>query len=396
MANSLSFNQISTVLNQIARQVTGDQAITAVDTSSFVTVAQKTLAVGNDPVLNAINQIITRTIFSNRPYSRKFGTLRTDAQRYGAITRKINYLDRNAENNEMYTLVDGQSIDMYKVNKPKVKQYNFYGAETYRRSNTIFRDQLTNAFTGPDQLSEFLSGVTQNIMDQIEQDHESVARMTLANLAAGIYNKRKPSVQVVQLLTEYNALTGGEFTSQTIFAPDVFPSFAKWVFARIERVSEMLTERTSIYHFNVTADGNIMRHTPKNRQRMYMYTPAQNEIASRVLADVYHDNYLTGVPYEKVNFWQALSTDADTRQVNVTPSVLDVATGNVEKISDPVTIPYLWGILMDEETAGYTTIFEEVSTTPYNAAGGYWNTFYKYTDRYWNDFTENAVIFVLE
>lgn len=43
MANDLTINQISTVLNAIHKQLTGVNAISVTDTSSFVTVAQTLL-----------------------------------------------------------------------------------------------------------------------------------------------------------------------------------------------------------------------------------------------------------------------------------------------------------------------------------------------------------------
>ena len=66
MANSLTQNQLYTVLNSIAAQATGNAGLTATDTSSFVTVADVTLKSGYDNVISAISQVLSRTIFSNR------------------------------------------------------------------------------------------------------------------------------------------------------------------------------------------------------------------------------------------------------------------------------------------------------------------------------------------
>ena len=63
MANSFSFNQIATILTDIAKQATGIENISVTDTSSFVTVAQKTLSVGYDPIYNAVNQVIAKISF---------------------------------------------------------------------------------------------------------------------------------------------------------------------------------------------------------------------------------------------------------------------------------------------------------------------------------------------
>ena len=65
--NIMNFNQIATVLNSIQQQATGQAALTATNTADFVTNAITTLNTGRDPVMNAISQVLTRTIFSVRP-----------------------------------------------------------------------------------------------------------------------------------------------------------------------------------------------------------------------------------------------------------------------------------------------------------------------------------------
>lgn len=72
MANTLTFDQISTVLNDIVKQATGMETMKATDTSSFVAQAQTALLAGNDRIMDSISQVLDRTIFSVRPYSAKF------------------------------------------------------------------------------------------------------------------------------------------------------------------------------------------------------------------------------------------------------------------------------------------------------------------------------------
>ena len=251
--NSLTFNQLSTLLNGIASQATGATGIAPVNTNEFVSVAQTTLLAGADPVMSAISQILGRTIFSIRPYNAKFRGLLMDNQRWGGITRKINYVDKSFTNDSGFALTDGEAIDQYTVNKPEVVQTNYYGSNIYQKSITIFRDQLDTAFSGVDQFAEFIGGVTQNISDQIEQAHENTARMTIANLVTGIISAAKAN-QIVHLLTEYNAATGLELTATTVYTPANFKPFMQWVYSRIAQVSSMLTERSQKYHFNLTGN----------------------------------------------------------------------------------------------------------------------------------------------
>ena len=388
MANSLTPNQLYTVLNSIASQATGRTDLTATDTSSFVTVADITLKAGTDNVIQAISQVLSRTIFSIRPYTRKFQGLETDAIRFGNHVRKIAICDKNWENDDRLPLTDGQSVDPWKINKPTVLQTNFYGQEVYQRSYTLFKDQLDVAFSSENELSQFITLVTSNCSDLIEQAHEELARMTIANAIGGIIALNN-SNQIVHLLTEYNAATGLSLTATTVYQPANFKAFVEWAYARIAAVSEMLTERSVIYHNNISGS-EVSRHTPKDMQRAYIYTPTAMQIESMALADIYNDQYLKMVPSEKVNFWQSIETPDS---INVKAGYTD-ASG--EPATETVTQDAIFALICDREMMGYTTINEWSAATPINPSGGYSNMFFHFTDRYYFDNFENGVLFLLD
>lgn len=389
--NNLTFNQLSTILNGIQSQVTGASAIAPVNTSEFVSVAQTVLKTGTDPVMSAISQILGRTIFSVRPYSAKFKGLLMDNQRWGGITRKINYVDKSFTDDSGFSLTDGQAVDQYIVNKPEVIQTNYYGSNVYQKSVTIFRDQLDTAFSGVNEFGEFISGVMQNISDQIEQAHEDTGRMTIANLVGGIVAAQKAN-QIVHLLTEYNALTGKELTANTVYAPENYKPFMLWVYSRIAKASAMLTERSQLYHFNLTGKP-IQRHSPVNRQRLYLYADARYQTEAQVLADTYHDNYLSFGETETVNYWQSIESPA---KIQVKPVYFKEADGSIVTADDNVTQDNIFAVIMDEEAAGMNIFNYELAATPYNARGRYTNMWWSFNERYFNDFTENAMVFLLD
>ena len=213
MANTLTFDQISTVLNDIVKQATGVETMKATDTSSFVAQAQTALFIDNDRIMNSISQVLDRTIFSVRPYNAKFKGLRRTIKQWGNHVRKLGMLDDDWENDQRQPLEDGASVDMYKIKKGKVLQTNFYGGQVFQRHRTYFRDQLDQAFRNPDEFGQFISMYTQNTMDMIEQAHESMARACVANYigAKNIWQEKielkadgYTGEHVVKLLTMYN------------------------------------------------------------------------------------------------------------------------------------------------------------------------------------------------
>lgn len=389
--NELNFKQVSALLTYIVNQATGQSTLTPTNMSEFVSVATTALKNGVDPVMSAITQMVSHTIFSIRPYSEKFKGLRVSSERWGNIVRKLNIADGAYIDDTSFALPeDGQSVDMYKLRRPNILQTNFYGANVFSIERSYFREQLECAFTGPEELASFYSMVTGNIMDMIETAHENLKRATLSNLIGGIV-KGGGAEQKVHLLTEYNAKTGGKYTEVTIMAPDVYPDFMKFVYARIATVSALLTERLQIHHINVTGKA-ITRHTPYENQRLYMYAPAMYESTARAIADTYHDTFLRYADHETVNFWQAVDTP-DT--IKVIPSYL-ASSGNIITPSEAVSVPKVFALLCDEESCGMTVCNEWSATSPLNISGGYYNVAWHFTDRFWNDFTENAVVFTMD
>lgn len=387
--NELNFNQLSTVLNAIVSQATGNSNITPTNTGEFVSVAQVGLKAGYDPVLGAISQVLSNTIFSTRPYSAKFKGLEVSNRRYGAITRKLNTVDKNWENDARMTLTDGQSVDQYTVNKPEIIQTNFYGANVYEKSLTIFRDQLDNAFKGPDEFGEFLAMITQNANDMIIQAHENTARATIANLMGGVIDYA--DARTVKLVTLYNNASGASLTPGNVFAPENFAPFIRWAYAMIMSVSDALTERTSVYHTNLTGKP-INRHTPKEYQNLYMYAPYLRQVDAQVKTVNFNNGFMNLGNYEAVNFWQAIgSPDA----INVKATRLNPADGTLTTAAEAVSTGNIFGVLFDREAAGFSVFNQWSASSPFNAKGGYSNMFWHFTERYWNDFTENAVIFLL-
>ena len=127
------------------------------------------------------------------------------------------------------------------------------------------------------------------------------------------------------------------------------------------------------------------------RQKVFMYAPAKFETEARVLADTYHENYIRDASNEIVNFWQSIKTpDA----VSALPSYL-AADGTITTETTKVDVANVFAVLMDEEAAGISVCNYDVGSI-WNPRGRYANTFWNFQDRFWNDFTENAVVFTLD
>lgn len=377
----LSIDQISTILNTAVAQASG-QPLAEIDRQEFISVAQTALLTGYDKVLNALSQQMTRTIFSIRPYTRKLGMLQVDNEMYGNHIRKIQPIDKPFVDNDEYNLIDGQAIDQWIVNKPKVVQTNFYGEKTYSKMETRLRNQVNTALRSPAEFGEFTSMLLTNINNQIEEVFDTEEMLVLSNLMAGA-NK-------VKLLTEYNnSHPGSPLTLDEIMKPENFTPFWRFAYALIKYYSELFERRTTVFHRPLNA-GEIKRHTPRAYQRLVFNSFVDKLIDSVVLSTTYNDEYLRELQYTTVPYWQ--SPDKPLRISGKFTSMNSDGTLNQYEVAE--SEPFL-AVLFDWEAAGYTVCNYWSETTPLNARGGYYNMFWHFTNRFWNDFTENCVVFEL-
>lgn len=391
MANTLTIDQCSALLKEVMLEATGQREIAALNTHEILTIGQKYLATGYDPVLGAISQVISRTIFSSRPYNRKFGSLMRSEGEWGNVVRKITQLEtpNDLQDNEYIPLEDGTAIDQYKINKPKALQLNFVGQYTYQIVKTIFDTQLNTAFNSEEEFGRFMSDVFLYVQNKIEKIHEETARATVSGYIGG--KIAGDTSNVIHLRTEYNAETGSNLTAENMFSPDNVEDFMRWIFAKIKTISDAMTEYGINFHTNLE-EGVIMRHTPKAYQMCYLYGPILNQIDTRVLSTTFHNDLVSMPGFESVNFWQ--NPDTPDRIMLAAPEYLG-SDGLIKK-GAAVTQSNVFGVLCDREAMGYSPILTRTKTSPYNANGEYYNVFWKFNERNYIDYTENGVVFLLD
>lgn len=390
--NSMSFEQASTVLAAIHNQVTGRTIQpTAIDMSNFVSVAQTTLQAGVDPVLNAITQVIGKTLIAIRPYDRKFKGLEYTAERWGGIIRKISFIESSPENDPSYTL--SETVDQFTINKPLVLETRYVGGDVYSGSMTILRKQLEMAFSSPAEFSSFLTGLLTHFSNEREQWLEDMSRGILVNMIVGKKNLDVADANanhVYHALTEYNTETGLSLTATTVKQPANFPAFAKWLYGRLQVISEKMTERSKLYQ-RTFEEHDILRHTPKADQKFFLSADFLAAVSAEVLADTYHDSFLRYADVEPVNFWQNIN-----KPYTVSGKAVMIDEFGEPTVGENTTVENVLGLIMDRDAAGYNLTDDSLETSPYNAKGQYYNIFSHVRIQLQNDFTEKAVLICLD
>lgn len=388
--NSMTFEQSAAFLTALYEEATGQQpTLQIANTADFTTVGTTLLQGGLDPIISGLSQVLDRTIFSMRTYNKKFEDLTVDEIRWGAITRKINFIDNDLDTaDDRLTLTDGASVDPYVVKKPKVVQMSYYGATQYQDSITIFRDQLDSALRDAAEFGRFISALMTNISNKHKQIEEAEARGILANFITA-----KASVDTsnaINVLQEYYNETGVTLTPANMFAPANYVEFTRWLAAYMQTLVDKMGERSLKYHMNITGK-EVMRFTDKENMRKYISDKVLNNITAVAQSVTYNADKISNIAdgARKMTFWQNID---NPYSVQATPAYLNTTTGAIDTAGSAVLVENIIGVLFDRDALGMVKRSTWSAASPFNPRGGYYNIFWHWTQQTWNSFDENFVL----
>lgn len=363
-------NQIYDIVNEAAQQALGQQAIQAIDTSSMISLGNTVLSSEQnvEAFLNVLPQRIGRTIFSYRAYRNKFGDMVRNDFEMGAILQKIKVKMPSAVEDPTYSLTNGQSVDQWKVYKPDVSEKLFVKRTPYVYPITIQRVTLREAFLSEQMMGSFISYVFGEVRNAIEYGMENLSRMAIANFIA----ESKVTVNLVSIWN--NKYPYPQLTAETALKSE---PFLRFMVQQIKSYSKRMTDMSVIFN-----NEGETRFTPFDRQRLYVLAEVQNVLETEVLYSAFHENYVGLQNFNEINFWQS----------ETTPGEVIVTKASDEK---ETTVSNVVACLMDWDALGIYQIEEEVLTTPVNALARYYNTFYHLRQLWFNDLSENFVLFTL-
>lgn len=419
MARTLTVNDAYQIMNLVVKQATGQQNIAVTDLSSFVSAGEKVLATGMENVFNSLSLVLNRTLIAARPYKGKLtlmNEVNTDA--YSARVRKISFYSKGALpsgefNTNLFTNLSegftaGENKDaegtaqstksQWEQHQPVPLEMNFAGQSTWQDCITMYENAIKTAFRGPEEFNAFVAGYLTEHANDIESQKEAWNRMNLLNKIASVYDMSTDMPNsVVNLTKEFNDKFGTNYSSAEL-RTTYLKEFLAFFVARFKEDSSHMTERSLNYHWSPAksvggVDYNLLRHTPYNRQHVYLFEDLFVEAQANVLPAIFNPEYLDiKTQYEAVGYWQSQN---DRAAINVTPAVVDTDTG-LQKAGAPVSIPFVVGMITDKD--GLMTNFglESARTTPVEARKGYRNTWNTFLKNNMCDNTENCIIYIME
>lgn len=384
----MNTNQIYTIVNEVNAEAFGTEAIDVIDAQGLVSLGDAVLSstTNTEAFLNTLIQRIGRTIISFRQYRNKLSDMVVNDFEYGAILQKIRVHLTEAETDPAYALTDGQSVDPWTINKPDVEQKLFVTRTPYMFSVTIARKQLKEAFLSESAMGAFIGAVFGQVRNSIEVSLENLGRACIANMI-GEFTPATPTGGTattlnheVALCTLYNTARGynegdaGYVNDTNAMFDEAFMRFAVQT---MKTYSDNMTDMSTLYN-----DGEIETFTPREDQRLKVLASFERALETVVQYSAFNEEMVRLNAFSTLNFWQ---------------SAQDSTSIKVERASDGAQVnkTHIVGVLFDRDALGMYKKDEDVLTTPVNAKGMYYNTFYHQLELWFNDTSENFVYFTL-
>lgn len=375
-------NNVYAIVNDIALQALGGKAVTVTDTASFVDLGNAVLT-SNDSTEAFMSTLLlrmARTYYTYRPYESSLKDLLITGEEWGAIYQKIDAEVPDFVADETFELEDGKSVDQYVVRKPTATQKLFIKRSTYSNFVTMSKKLLQGAFRSESEFNRFVSLVFGKMRIKLDFATENMARLAIANFIANM-----DSSQEVPLLTNYNTEKGligdDALTVSTALLDNDFLAYAS---GTMELYSNRMRGLATMYNAE-----NAERHTPIGEQRFLVYDLFQSRLQHVVQYQAFHENLVRLREFIQVPYWQGAGTsESDRMTIKVTVDDGDGGTDNV-------IVENIIGFIFDRYALGTFRSEDDTTTTPINARGRYWNVFHFAEQLWFNDLSENAIVFTL-
>lgn len=363
--------QLYTIVNEVARETMGTDDIDVIDTASLVALGNSVLSSqsNTEAFLNTLVQRIGKTIISYRPYTSKLTLLDVGDMEFGQIMQKTKTQMPVAIQDDTYNLVDGESLDMYVVSKPEVHQKLFVKRTPLAFFKTFQTKALKEAFLSAEAMGNFVASIYGEIRNAIELAQENLGRLTMAN-----YMANASAQQVYDLVSLYNEATSSDIPTGDKALQN--ESFLRYALQVIKNVAFSMETMSTLYN-----DGTETRHTPAGLQRVASLVQFRTALETQVDYAAFHENYVKLASDIVVPYWQAAKSPFD---IQVT-----------DEQEEERTLSNIVAFIHDRDALGTYRKEEEVLTTPVNARGRYYNTYYHLDNLYFNDLSENGVVFTL-
>ena len=417
------------LMTLVVKELTGQDIGNIVDTAGFISAGSLIADYTTDEIFNAIGIVYGRLRIAVRSYNAKLWLINAiDNDMYSNRMRKISVysnfpLPSGHFNTDIYTNLaagfdngtnGGASTgSQYEQHPMYPLEMNFAGSTTWQDALTRYIDQIKICFRDENEWLAFWNGIATQKNNDIEIQKEAYNRMALLGrigyaLAIGdAASNINGAMTKVNLTKAFNDYFNTSYTSAQL-RTSYLKEFCEFLTVTVKDYSDMMTRPSVYFHAapvytdSQSVDHVILRHTPKDKQRLMFFGPFWNRAKSMVMPEIFNPEYIDMGNFESVDFWSANSTDIDTRalvNVKVTvPGWLEDLIANTTGSSDTAYTAsdiYVLGCLFDVDSV--MTSYQLKTVEPAREARkGYITDWYTFARNAISDPTENFIVFTME
>jgi len=390
----MKVEQIYNLVNSITGELLGKSDLLQEDLSNVVDVGTELFDNASiDNYVKALVNKVGKTVFVNRAYNGNIPSVLMDSWEFGSVLEKIQADIPQATENESWDLIDGTSYDVNVFYKPSVSAKFFNKKVTFEVPISFTELQVKESFTSANQLNGFLSMLYNAVENSMTIKIDSLIMRTINNMIAEtVYNDiplaegetyaTKTGTKAVNLLKQYNDLTGGTLTVDKALSDEGFIKYSTYI---ISLYTDRLSKISTL--FNV---GGKERFTPKDKLNIVMLSDFKASSDIYVRANTFNKELVELPKADTIPYWQGSGQNYSLEDIS-SINVKLTKNGTSNRI---INMSGILAVMFDRDSLGVTNLDRRV-TTNYNAKAEFFNNYYKFDAGYFNDLNENFVVFFM-
>ena len=378
----MKVTQLKDIVNSATSEVLGKSDVVNDDLSNLVDVGNEIF--DTDNVDNYVKKLIDRigqVIFVNRLYAGGVPSVLMDSWEYGSVVEKISADMPEADENDSWNLQNGQTYSQDTFYQPKVSAKFFNSKVTFDVKLSFTTEQVKESFSNVNELNGFISMLETGVKNSMTVKLDGLIMRTINNMTGQILNSAN-GLQKVNLLTEYNAVSGQTLTANKALMDKDFLKFASLT---IKKYQARITKMSTLFNA-----GGKARFTTTDNLHTVLLSDFADSAEVYLLSDTYHNDTVSLPNHETVPYWQGSGKSYAFNDV----SKIDVKIDAGNKTPKQVTQTGILGVMFDTNALGVSNLNQR-TTTSYNARAEFYTNYYKMDAGYFNDLNENFVVFYI-
>ena len=377
--NDMKVTQLKDIVNSATSEVLGKTDVVNDDLSNLVDVGNEIF--DTDNVDNYVKKLIDRigqVIFVNRLYAGGVPSVLMDSWEYGSVVEKISADMPEADENDSWNLQNGQTYSQDTFYQPKVSAKFFNSKVTFDVKLSFTTEQVKESFSNVNELNGFISMLETGVKNSMTVKLDGLIMRTINNMTGQILNSAN-GLQKVNLLTEYNAVSGQTLTANKALMDKDFLKFASLT---IKKYQARITKMSTLFNA-----GGKARFTTTDNLHTVLLSDFADSAEVYLLSDTYHNDTVSLPNHETVPYWQGSGKSYAFNDI----SKIDVKIDAGNKTPKQVTQTGILGVMFDTNALGVSNLNQR-TTTSYNARAEFYTNYYKMDAGYFNDLNENFVV----